>query len=137
MTASALRAVMLTLRFALELTALGALAAYGGRWFASPVARVATAVSLPLVAAVAWGMFVAPKASHTVALPARLAVEALVLGGAAAALALASHQRLAAGFLAAAIVNSAFLHVSHVDRDMRHSANRAAPAAAAATSEPR
>jgi hypothetical protein len=90
-----MRGFNLALRFALEMCALAALA-YGG-WHASgPVwLRILLAVALPLAAAVIWGRWVAPKASHPVPDPQRLIPEWVVFGGATVALAVTAHPILA------------------------------------------
>lgn len=68
-------AVLLVLRFLAELALLAALA-WGG-WHltdSTPLALVA-AVVLPALAALVWGRWVAPRAGHRLADPARAAVE--------------------------------------------------------------
>jgi hypothetical protein len=94
-----MRALNLTLRFVLELCALAALA-YGGWHVPGPVwSRILLAVAFPLVAAVIWGRWVAPKASHPMPDPQRLIPEWVVFGGATIALAVTAHPILA-GLLA-------------------------------------
>ena len=91
-----MRVFNLGLRFALELCALVALA-YGGWQAGGPVwVRVLAAVALPALAAVVWGRWVAPRASHQIPDPLRLIPEWLVFGGATAALVLTGHPLLAA-----------------------------------------
>ena len=94
----------LTLRFGLELAALAALAA--GAWgLGSGNMRWVTAVAVPLAAAAIWGVFnVLEDPSRSGAAPVevsgwiRLAIEALVLGGGVAALAVAGDRNLAIVF---------------------------------------
>jgi Protein of unknown function (DUF2568) len=103
------RAVNLTLRFALELCALAALA-YGGWHAAGPTwPRAVLAVAFPVVAAVIWGRWVAPRASHPLPDPQRLIPEWVVFGGAAIALALAGHPVLAAVLAVLAAANRVVL----------------------------
>jgi hypothetical protein len=105
-----MRAFNLGLRFVLELCALAALA-YGGWHVSGPTwARIVVAVLLPLIAAVAWGRWVAPKASHPVPDPLRLVPEWFVFGGAAIALAVTGHPVLAATLAVLAAANRAALH---------------------------
>ena len=94
----------LTLRFGLELAALAALAA-GALRLGSGNMRWITAVAVPLVAAAIWGVFnVLEDPSRSGAAPVevsgwiRLAIEALVLGGGVAALAVAGDLNLAIVF---------------------------------------
>ncbi len=93
-----------TLAFLLELAALGLLAWGGWRLGGDGVVRVGLAVVLPVVAAVLWGAFAAPQAAYP-STGGRLAVQIVVLGGAAAALAWAASPRWGAGFAALAVAN--------------------------------
>lgn len=106
-----MKALNLAVRFGLELCALAALAAWG--WQAvEPVAlQVLLAVSAPLVAAVAWGAWVAPKAARRLPDPARLGVEALVFAAATAALLSMHHVALAVVLVVVYAVNVALLFV--------------------------
>ena len=104
------RAANLTLRFVLELCALAALA-YGGWHTPGPVwSRLLLTVALPLVAAVVWGRWVAPKASRPLPDPQRLVPEWLVFGGATVALALTGHPAWAATLAGLAAANRWALH---------------------------
>lgn len=100
-----MRAANLALRFVLELCALAALAV--GGWHAGgPVwLRVLLAITLPLLAAVIWARWVAPKASHPIPDPQRLIPEWVVFGGATVALVVAGHPILAAGLAVLAAAN--------------------------------
>jgi hypothetical protein len=99
------RAFNLGLRFVLELCALAALA-YGGWHVGGPIwLRVLVAVAFPLLAAVVWGRWVAPKASHPIPDPQRLLPEWLVFGGAVVALAVTAHLLLAAVLAVLAALN--------------------------------
>ncbi|MDX1614694.1 MAG: DUF2568 domain-containing protein [Candidatus Promineifilaceae bacterium] len=96
----------LALRFLLELAALGGLAYWGWTEHQGPV-RWLLGVGLPFSAAIVWGAFRVP-ADHgkgLVAVPGwlRLLLEAVVLGGAVAALALAG-ATTAARLLGAALI---------------------------------
>src|SRR3954470_8748290 len=89
------RMVNLGLRFLLELCALAALA-YGGWHTPGPTwSRILPAIALPLLAAIIWARWVAPKASHPIPDPQRLIPEWCVFGGATVALALTGHPLLA------------------------------------------
>jgi hypothetical protein len=108
-----MRAFNLGLRFVLELCALAALA-YGGWHVPGPIwARTGVAVALPLIAAVAWGRWVAPKASHPIPDPLRLVPEWFVFGGAAVALAVIDHPTLAILLAVLAAANRLALHLLH------------------------
>ena len=109
-----MRVANLGARFVLELCALVALG-YGGWQASGPVwLRVLLAAALPLVGAVIWARWVAPKASHPVPDPLRLIPEWLVFGGAAVALAVTGHPILAAALAILAAVNRWALHALRV-----------------------
>jgi len=103
------KALNLGVRFALELCALAALAAWGWQLGDAAWARFLLAIAAPLVAAVAWGAWVAPKAARRLPDPARLAVEALVFAGATAALLSMHHVSLAVLLALVYAVNVALL----------------------------
>ncbi|BCY11169.1 YrdB family protein [Actinoplanes sp. L3-i22] len=109
-----MRAANLTLRFLLELCALAALA-YGGWNLPGPIAaRVAAAVVLVAVAALIWGRWVAPKASHPLPDPQRLIPEWVVFGGATVALIVTGHPVLGGLLAVLAAVNRWALRVLEV-----------------------
>jgi hypothetical protein len=108
-----MKALNLGLRFVLELCALAALA-YGGWHVPAPIwARILLAVALPLAAAVAWGRWVAPKASHPIPDPQRLIPEWAVFGAATLALALTARPILAALLAVLAAANRLALRRLH------------------------
>jgi hypothetical protein len=80
-----MRGANLVLRFLLELSALAA-AAYWGFSTASGVTQWVLGLGAPALVAVAWGLFVSPKAKVELPHPARFAIELLVFAGAALAL---------------------------------------------------
>ena len=95
-----------TLAFLLELVALGVLAVWGWRNGDGAVLRVLLAVGIPLLAALLWGLFAAPHASVPTAW-GRPAVQLLVLGGAALALATLTRPALGLGLAAVVAANLA------------------------------
>ena len=112
-----MRVFHLALRFGLELCALVALA-YGGWHAPGPVwLRVLLAVVLPLLAAVVWGQWVAPKARRPIPDPQRLVPEWAVFGGATVALALTGHPVLAAALAVLAALNRVALWHSRTETD--------------------
>ena len=106
-----MRAFQLVLRFVLELCALAALAYAGWQTTDQVWLRVLAAVGLPVVAAVVWGRWVAPKASHPIPEPLRLVPEWVVFGSAAVALAVTGHVNLAAVLAVLAAANRLALHL--------------------------
>jgi hypothetical protein len=74
-------------RFTAELGMLAALAYAGWRLLSdTPALGIVAAIALPVVAAVVWGAWVAPKATRRLEDPARLAVELVLFGAAVAGL---------------------------------------------------
>jgi hypothetical protein len=63
-------------------------------------------VGAPLLAAVVWGAWVAPKARWPVPIPARVVIELVLFGAAAAALAVAGQPLLAVVLGVAALATS-------------------------------
>jgi hypothetical protein len=102
------------LAFALELVALG----FGAWWGADTGGGLAASVLLgagaPVLAAVAWGLFAAPRARFQVPLAAVLLVKVIVFGLAAAAVFAIGRPGLAIAFAVVVVINTA---VATVDRE--------------------
>ncbi|MEF3305051.1 YrdB family protein [Paenibacillus sp. GYB003] len=103
----AARGAIAAVFFLLELGALAAFGYWGFHLSKGWIVKIAVGLGAPLLAAVFWGTFVAPKAAFPVALPVRAVLQLLVFGLASAALYASGHTRLAAGFLAVSIVEVA------------------------------
>ena len=84
------------LAFLLELLALVALAYWGFATGDGLVWRVVLGVGAPVVAAVVWGLFAAPRATFGLPVVGVLAVKAVFYGAAVAALVSTGHPVLAA-----------------------------------------
>jgi hypothetical protein len=82
------------LRFLLEMALLASLAHWG---FSEQTGAVQWLLGLgaPLLVAVVWGRFIAPKASHPTTDPVRLLLEVVVFGAGVAALFAAERSGLA------------------------------------------
>src|SRR6188768_799962 len=65
----------LAVRFGLELAALAAMGYWGFRVGEGWVASVALGLGVPLIAALAWGIFVSPRATVPVSPPLHLALQ--------------------------------------------------------------
>jgi uncharacterized protein DUF2568 len=107
---SGLRGATLTVRFLCELAMLAALA-YWGFTVGDGVGAWLLGIGAPLLAALVWGALVAPKAGWPVPIPTRVAIELVVFGAAAAALAVAG-QPLAAVVLGVAGFATSLLNAS-------------------------
>jgi Protein of unknown function (DUF2568) len=57
-----LRVANLALRFLLELSALAAVAYWGATTATGRVSRIGLAIALPTIVAIAWALFISPKA---------------------------------------------------------------------------
>jgi uncharacterized protein DUF2568 len=102
----ALAGVNLGVRFLLELCALTALAVWGWQAADGRVVQVLLAVAAPAVAATAWGLWVAPRASYLLADPGRLGVELLVFAAAVAGLVAVGHVTSAVVLAVVYVVNA-------------------------------
>jgi hypothetical protein len=70
---------------------------------------VALGIGGPLLAAVVWGLFAAPRAKFAVPLVGVLAVKALVFGAAATALYATGNRALAVTFAVIVVANTAIV----------------------------
>jgi len=107
------RALNLVVRFLLELCALAALAVSGWQAPGPWAVRLVLVVLLPVLAAAAWGRWVAPKAGHRLADPGRLGVELVVIGAAAVGLVLTGYPWWAVALAATYAVNVALVFGLH------------------------
>ncbi len=104
-----LKSLNLALRFALELCMLAALA-YGGYNLPVPSwLKIVLAVMLPVVAAILWGLFIAPKANFPLGTGWRIALEIGLFATACVLLAVSHHVYLAIGLAVLVIMNELLL----------------------------
>jgi hypothetical protein len=101
----------LALRFLLELCALVALGYWGFKTGRGAITKVALGIGTPLVAAVVWGVFVAPRAPVELPGVVVLLLQVLVFGAAAAGLAAAGNRTLALVFGVIVIINAILMYV--------------------------
>lgn len=104
-----LKAVNLGIRFLLELCLLAALGYWGWQAGGRVYESVALAALAPLIAAVAWGVFISPKARVSLATPAWVGMQAVLFGAAAAGLVHAGQPTFGIALGVAAIINTAFV----------------------------
>ena len=100
----------LALAFLLELCGLIALGYWGVRTGGGPVTKTALGIGAPLVAAVLWGLFAAPRAPVSVPLVG-LGVKLIVFGSAVAALYTTGHRGLAISFAVLVVANSVLVRL--------------------------
>ena len=106
-----LKAGNLALSFLLELCLLAALGYWGIQTGQGTLAKIALGVGAPLLVAVVWGVFCAPKAAKRLRGPALHLVELALLGTAALALYVAGHPALAVMFAALILGNRVLIWV--------------------------
>jgi hypothetical protein len=107
----ALKMANLALAFALELAALAAFAWWGYQAGDGTLAKIALAVGAPLLVAVFWGLFVAPRAMFQRAPSVKFILALLVFAAATIALFATGQTALAWIFLIAAVVNRVLILV--------------------------
>jgi hypothetical protein len=107
----ALQTGNLALRLAVEVAALAALGWWGWRRGTRTWTRAGLAVAAPAIAATGWALLAAPGATLRVPGSVQVAVQVLVLGTAAAALAGAGRRGAAAAFAGVAVGNAALMVV--------------------------
>ncbi|MGI5205728.1 YrdB family protein [Spirillospora sp. CA-108201] len=95
------------LAFLLELAAIGALAWWGFTAGGNVLLNVVLGLGAPAAAIVLWGLFAAPRARFTIALPLVLLVKAVVFGAGALALHGVGHPAAAVAFAVIALLNTA------------------------------
>ncbi len=106
----AVKQLNLAVKFLLELAALAAFGLWGAS-IASGFVAVLLAVGLPVVVAVLWGAFAAPRARRRLPLRLRAPFELGVFGAAALALWQAESVAWGAAFAVIAAANAALLTV--------------------------
>jgi hypothetical protein len=100
-----IKSTNLILRFLLELAALAALAVWGFQTPANTLLKILLAITLPLIAALLWGLFVSPKAKYRLPEIGRLALEITLFASAVFALHSTNHPTLAATFALLALIH--------------------------------
>ena len=101
----------LAVRFLLELCALVALGYWGFKTGSGALTNIALGIGTPLVAAVVWGVFVAPRAPVELPGVVVLLLQVLVFGSAAAGLAATEHRTLALVFGVVVVTNAILMYV--------------------------
>jgi len=97
------------LAFLLEVAALVAVGMWGYHVGPGTAAKLGLAVGLPVVVAVVWGLFAAPRAVVKLPLAGVLAVKAVVFAAAAVALYAAGHPVPALVFAVVVVANTVVL----------------------------
>jgi hypothetical protein len=109
-----LKGAHLVLAFLLLLCALGAFASFaywGFKTGGATLSKIGLGFGAPLLAAVVWAIFVAPRAVVPVPGLLRFVIQALFFGLAALSLAVTGHRTLAGAFVAIVAVNVILAYV--------------------------
>lgn len=101
----------LALAFVLELCALAALGLWGFSVGGGPVIKTVLGLGAPLLAAVLWGLFAAPRALVSAPLVGG-AVKVIVFGSAAVALYVTGHHTLAIVLALTVVANTVLVRLS-------------------------
>ena len=100
----------LALRFLLELCALAALGYWGFQTGDTLLVKIVLAAGAPLLMAIVWGAFIAPRAPVPVPTWLWLVLQVAVFGSAAAGLVAAGQRTLAVILVVVVLINSALLY---------------------------
>ena len=106
-----LKTINLALAFLLELCMLAALGYWGFTLDQGLAMRAGAGLGLPILAAVIWGMWMAPRAPNRLPEPWHLIAELIMFGLAIAALYAAGRPRLALAFGLIYAINVALRYV--------------------------
>jgi len=107
----ALKSINLAIRFLLELCVLAAVGYWGFKTNSNWLLKILFGIGTPLLIAVVWGMFGAPKANMQLHGLMLLALEVVVFGAGVTALYATKNYSLAWGFTAIVIANRILMFV--------------------------
>lgn len=107
----ALKMLNLAVRFLLELCLLAAVGYWGFKTQSSWFMKILLGIGLPVLIAVLWGMFIAPKATHPLSGASYMTVELVLLALGSLALFASGKPTLAWAYTVVLIVNKILLVV--------------------------
>ncbi|MEU0499732.1 YrdB family protein [Nocardia sp. NPDC005998] len=103
----------LTLAFVMELVTFAALALWGWKTANATPLKLVLAVGMPLLAALAWGLFAAPNASFDYPLLA-VATKVVVFGSATVGLWAMGYRSAAVVFVVVLVANLLMIRLGHL-----------------------
>ena len=106
-----LKGLNLLVRFLLELCMLAAVGYWGFKTQSGWPMKILLGIGLPVLIAVIWGLFVAPKATYPLSGVPRLLLELILLGSGAVALFVSGKANLGWIYLAVLLINEVLLFV--------------------------
>jgi hypothetical protein len=98
------QSIVLLILFLIELVALFSLGYWGFHFNRGWVVRFALGLGTPLIIAVFWGLYVAPKATYPVTIPVRHLLQIAVFTLASIALYASGQKTIAVGFFVVALI---------------------------------
>ena len=106
-----LKSINVAVRFLLELCVLISVGSWGFKTGSGWLLKILLGIGVPLLIAVIWGMFGAPKATYHLSGLTLLALEIVVFGSGVAVLYVTNNYSLAWGFAVIVIVNRVLMFV--------------------------
>lgn len=106
-----LKGVNLLVRFLLELCMYAVVGYWGFKTQSSWIMKIILGIGLPLLIAVLWSIFLAPKATHPLRGISRLPLELILLGSGALALFASGRANLGWIYIAVLAINEVLLFV--------------------------
>ena len=106
-----LKSINVAIRFLLEICVLAAVCYWGFKINSNWLLNILMGIGIPLLIAIVWGMFGAPKAANHLTGFSLLALEIIVFGSGVAALNATKNYSLAWGFVVVVIVNRILMFV--------------------------
>jgi hypothetical protein len=106
-----LKSINVAIRFLLEICVLAAVCYWGFKINSNWLLNILMGIGIPLLIAIVWGMFGAPKAANHLTGFSLLALEIIVFGSGVAALYATKNYSLAWGFVVVVIVNRILMFV--------------------------
>jgi Protein of unknown function (DUF2568) len=104
-----LKGLNLLVRFLLELCMLAAVGSWGFKTHSGWAMKIIFGIGLPVLIAVLWGLFIAPRATYPLTGISYLAVELILLGSGAVALFASGRPTLGWVYTVTVIVNKVLL----------------------------
>lgn len=105
-----LQFLVIGLFFLLELAGLAAFSYWGFHFNGSSLLKVILGIGTPILVAVFWGMFVAPKANFPVTTLVRIILQIIIFGLAALALRFSGKPELALLFTGIAVIEMILMY---------------------------
>ena len=110
MVLNLVKIISYSLRFLLEILLIASLCYCGFTQYSQPSLQFGLGILLPLMVVIFWTVYIAPKASHRLALAARLICEAIIFFGCLGLIYLSGFEQYALSLVFIAIINSIIIN---------------------------